>query len=928
MSNNPELQLEQALEADRLRQSEADLKKRAVGVDERVRSSGLQVTGPHVDEYDYVAADIAGTPFTPMEGGGVDLPNRFHKDTYIAGRRVTDGKKIHDRKDPNGFGELGFTRWQKNYTNTENGSPPDTMEALVPLLAEHIQNGGTIENFQGPFDPAQVADAGEVLREVAQLDGIVQEMRARTAELPPEEEQPSEAPPLHIEDVQADADFVAASRVIRDWFIVEDAMHGADPDVEVTDLEVAEDMVEELGATFGSAWKMASLIRAIDSGDMPPEVQQAYQYALQQYDRLTPWSMDVFQGTLTGLVQDLPGYLATGGVGLAAAKASAKYAAVKYLMAKLMASKGAQMATTMAAMSTTASVESGAFGAGEEYTRQKIQGVENFNRVWQAGTNSAIAGAIVAVPFGFLAMKPGRDFVRRAYFQIADEVGRSPPPMKRQGGWVKISESDTYNGIPKTIDDLGQPLADSQGTHYYSNLYREAVEGGLIGKNATDPLKYLDLLEKRQQAGKFKGYEVQEARLAEWLKSKADAGETVNLHEVDDYLWANRPRVNSLLSTTDDFKGPGSEMYNVGKMPEDIRRSAGVAAVKDNFFDVEQVADVEGRKAWRIYNKITEQEMISTAPGNDLSIQAQNMVRGMSDDEVLQLVRQHDKGVLLGAPRYGEPIGNRGSPTIVKGHNANDYQEFRLFLPYGGMDNVDDIAMERFQDSYEALSDYNKKRVNRIKEFAQDRRPEQSFRDTQHHYPLEHNRLAQIRTQKLYSADGQPVLAVNEIQSDLRKALKQYEVESQGGLFDIEDEMGNVIKPPDPQAIAGWLEMSVHRTMQLAEKQGYRQVAVPIDREMIKSIQLWEEKDVSEGVLRAYDNIARLIKRDKKLRKTWGITDISEAQVAAEAGGLPMEQKMLVITFDPPAGAKPIYGVGVVAGSSGSMAVDEQSEDK
>lgn len=919
---NNDLETAKSMDRDNQMQLDADNAKLSEGVQERLRTSGLDVTGPSIDAYDYVGADRAGTPFVPAEGGGVNLPNKFNQNQYVAGRRVSDGVKVSNRKDPNGFGAEGFKRMQEGYINTETGSPPEAMNAVMPLMAEHVQNGGKLEDFESPYGEAMATDAYQTLGATASIQALAQELRL----LPePVDAAPvgEEAPALTLEDVASDPEFVTAGRVIRGYFGLDDDSDEAPPD----DAVMAEDLIEEMAATFSSAWKMGSIIYGIESGDMSPETQAAYAYAFEVYDKFTPWSMDVLQGTLTGIVQDAPGYVGTGGIGAIAAKAASKKAMIQQVMKLLARNKGK---TTVATMSVSGASEGFVFGAGEEATRQKVSGEENFDRVWRQGTNTAIAGAVLMVPFGVVASKPGRDFVKKSYNMIADEIGRSKSPMNSQGGWIRVSESETYNGIPTGIDDMGVPMADSSGTSYYSNLYRTAVEDGLIGNKETDPLKYLGVLKRRQLKGNFRGYEMQEARLEEFLQGKADAGETVNKDVVDDYLWANRPRVNSLLSTADDYTGVASEMTLLEKNPKKLRRSAAVTVVKDNFFNTEEVMNDQGEKAWKITNKITKQTEITQSPGTYLSDSTRGMIANMSDDQVVQLVREYDRNTLLGPPRWGRDIGGKGSPTIIKGENANGYQELRLFLPYGGMDNVDDIAGDRFGDAFKNLTERQQKRVNRIKGFAAEKRPE-SFRDTQH-YPLEQNRLVHVRTQELFQPQngGQRVLGVNELQSDLNQALKRSDKETEGGAYVIEDSAGNEIKQPDKQATEGWINMTVNRTLQLAQQQGYTKVALPVDPDMIKSIQLWEDKDVVPGVVRFYEKLGLMIKKDKKLAKAWGIESVQLEDVAGAPDGQFVPQKMMVITFDPAKGAKqkPIYGIGATAGAGGALSIDAKKEEE
>ena len=931
--NNAELELSKAMDQDAQAQNDAENEQASEGVQERLRTSGLDVTGPSSEDYDYVGADRAGTPFTPIDTGGVNLPNKFNQNRYVAGRRVSDGMKVHSRNDPNGFGAEGFKRLQGSYINTETGAPPEAMDSTMLLMAEHVQNGGTLEDFDDPTGMA--SDAHQTLKATSAIQAIAHELRS----LPPSEDVApvADAPALTLEDVVLDPQFIAAGRVLRDHFGMDDTksemqagrpVPGTEEKVEVGDEEIAEDMIEEIAATFSSAWKMGALIYAIESGDMSPDTQAAYAYAFDVYDKISMWNPDVLKGTARGIGMDVPLYAAGGGIGTAIAKSAAKTTMVKHVMSRLAAHK---LATGAGVGAAVGAVESGGFGMAEEATRQKVSGQDNMDKVWNTGANQALVGAMFMTPFGALLSKPGRDFVKRAYHSIADNVGRAKTPMNAKEDWVPVSGSETHKDNPVTLADMGVPMADSAGTEYYSRLYRTAVEDGLISNKETNPLQYLKVLKKRMAMGRFKVYELQESRLEEFLQGKADTSESVNKDMVDDFLWANRPRVHFTVSSEFDFTAPGSESTRFTESPTFQRRAAASTAFKNNVFEVEEVVDAQGRTAAKVTNTRTGIVEVTDSPEIFIINQTQAMLKGMTDDEVVNVVRTFDNEAMLGPPRYGKDVGGKGSPTIIKGVNANNYKEFKLMLPYGGMDNVDDIAMDRFGDTFDNLTERAKKRVLRIKDFSAERRPGESYRHPQH-YPLDHNRLAMVRTQELFQPQngGQRVLAVNEIQSDMYQTLKQSDKDTDGGNIIMEDSAGNEIKQPEQQATAGWLEMTVNRTLQLAEQQGYNKVAFPVDPDMIQSIQLWRDKDISQGVLDFHRILAKMIKKDKRLAKTWGIESVQLEDVAAAPDGGVVPQQMMVITFDPTKnkGPKPIYGIGVTSGAGGTLSIDAKSEDE
>lgn len=950
--NNVELALSKSMDRDAEAQNEAENAKASEGVQERLRTSGLDVTGPSSDDYDYIGADRAGTPFTPVEEGGVNLPNKYNQNRYVAGRRVSDGIKVHDRNDPNGFGAEGFKRMQESYINTETGAPAEAMDAVVPLMAEHIQNGGTLEDFDDPTGMG--ADAYATLKATATISGIVQELRTIKSGADQALEDtfgPITAPPvpagegppsLTLEDVGADPEFVTAARVIRQHFGLDEKKSGGDEAIqdtfgtgdeeELDDAGAAEDLIEEMAALTSSAWKMGSLIYSIESGDMSPETQAAYAYAFDVYDRFTPWSMDVLQGGIAGIFIDAPMYAAGGGLGMLAAKLATKKVMVQTVM-KLLAKN--QVKATMAVGATAGAVESGGFGALEEATRQKVSGEENFGKVWQAGANNAIAGAVLMTPFSALLVKPGREFVKRAYHSIADKIGGDKTPINAKNDWMTVSDSETYRGVPEELEDLGVPMADSSGSSYYSRLYREAVEGGLIGNKETDPLQYLAVIQKRKASGAFKANELQSSKLVEFLQGKSDAGETVNKDIVDDYLWANRPQVNSLLSSAFDFTGPASERLKSGKDAiGNLRKEAAHNVVKNNFYKVEEMVDANGLQSFRVTNKYTKESEITNDVDVAINDQTLNMLGDLSDDQVVGLVRRYDREALLGPPRYGKDVKGKGSPTIIKGHNENNYQELRIMLAYGGMDNADDIAVDRFGAVYKDLTEREQKRVGRIRGFAAERKPVKSFRDDKH-YPLEHNILVAVRTQTLFQPQngGQRVLAVNEFQSDLHETMKKTTEEDTEFFIDSSTDYGFEgmdVPGVERQGSEGWLEMAVNRTLQMAEKQGYNKVAIPVHPGMIQSIQLWSDDKISQKVLRIYRQLGKSLQNDKKLWKTWGIESVQLEDVSGAANGQSLPQQMMVITFDPTKskGAKPIYGIGAISGAGGAMNIDAKSEEE
>ena len=906
---------EQMNQAGVAKQKVMDEEARAT-LENRLKSTGVLTTGPPMDAYDYVGADRDGASLQeePGEGGGINLPTKHIKNLFFAGRRASNGEVMGQRYDPNGFGDEGHKRLSSSFINTKMGAPPEAMDGLVPLTIEHIQNGGTREDFESPYGTLMVDRAFEFLNDQGGIQTIAGQLD-QAPEVSPVDRSIEETE-ITPADLKADPEWNLATRALSEYYGFE----------ETDDATLTEDGIEEIAAVLTSNIKMAEIMYAIKSGDMPQHVVDSYLYMVSQYDRLSMWNMDILQGATTGIVNDLPLFFAGGGLGTTVVKAAGRQAAIQAFKSFLMNTTKGKVVAGMGIGAMSGGVEEAALGGMEEATRQTLEHgeVQDYTKVWSQTQTRGTQGAIFGAPFGALLSKPGRDGAIQAYHAVTDTIGRAgvSTPMTTQRGSIGTPASNAPKGIPQTIDDLGQPMADTNGDSYYSVLHETAMDNGIIKADETDPAKYLSVLTKRTQAGAIKPYEMEEARLGDFLQSKIAAGEKVSKEEVSDYLWANRPRVNSLVTNRYNWGEEGSEAFGT-KQLDYLRQSGAITVMKDNFFTSKRMKDGQ----WLITNKMDGTSEVTSNPAAFLTGAVDRMVGKMSDDQVVQMIRQYDKHQLFGELRYGSSISGRGSPTIVKGEFANNYQEMRLFIPYNGLDNVDDIASDRFGKNFADLSPAEKKRTENIKGFANI--PDKSFREATH-YALEHNRLVHVRTQELFTPGGERVLGVNELQSDLHQSLKNAPDDNQSFIdystdyaFD-EFEMDPVSKQPT----AGWVQMTLNRTMQLAQDQGYNKVAFPIDPDMIASIQLWDPEGVQPAVLNFYKNLAKKIKGDKRLAKSWGITSVEELDVASDSVGTLIPQKMLVISFDPTKAPKrkPIYGLSALATTAGATMLGEEQQ--
>ena len=934
-----ELQTSRIIDNARLSAEREAVDKAAEGLPDRLRSSGVLAKGPPQEQYDYEAADLNGVSFTADEGG-VSLPLKYKRGATYAGRDAATGTLYQRRNDPNGFGEAAVERMGAAYVNTEQGPSPEVMDGTIPLVIEHFQNGGTPEDIGFALNDDIKMASVEMVKSVASNQVIADKLRAMSMEPDPVsesetvEEPVEESPTLQFEDMVADESFVTSAATVAGYYMGEGGdmkvggnaveAEGATPEY------IAEKGIEEMAAVYSSMWKMGEIILAVENGSMPPDVQAAYLDMALKYQQYTPWSMDVAQGTLTGMANDLPIYAIMARTGKGTMAAAGKQKAFAYMIQKLSHSTAGKVALGTAPVAAAGGIEGGMLGAGGEKMEQTLSSEDDWKQVFAQGTNEALAGMLLATPFGALFNnQPGRDFIKRSLHEIADGMGRVKTPMNTQGGWVGIESKDMgHTSLPEATD-LGVPMADANDPGYYSPIRDQIIEGNLMPKDpnkGTDPAVLLSKLKAGTRKGTIRGYELQDARVEEFLQGKIDAGEKVNAVDMDDFLWANRPRVNSLISSGTDYSDPESMNFML-KDPARLRQSALVSVLKDNYFTTEVVQNADGQKAWRITNKLTGDVEVTQAPGK-LDRAVRDIIEEMPSEQVVATIRAHDSKQLLGPSRWGKRIGDRGRPMIINTEDyANNYQEIRLFLPYEGLKNPETVAMERFGDSFDNLTPDQQARVGKIQEYGNT--PENAFMDDQH-YPLEHNRLVHIRTQELYQPQhgGERVLAVNEFQSDMHEGLKKADKETEGGQFIVENSDGTEKVMPSKQASEGWVQMSLHRTFQVAQAQGYNKVAIPVDENMIAKIQLWkEDKDKSKRVIRFYDMVKKLIGKDKRLQEAWGITDIRMDHVAAAPDGQYVDEKMFVITFDPPEGKKPIYGIAAVGGAEGATMLDDEEKE-
>ena len=988
---------------------------------ETLRKSGLVTNGPSTEQYDYAAAEISEDP-----EGGYNMPNIGQKHVYPAGRNLQTGEVVQKRNDPDGLGAEGAKRYGESYYNTERGEPAKIFEATVPLYMEHLQNGGTMEDFPLPVSDEVKQRTQEAVESLAKLDATQANLaKTEYQEVPLPV---SESESITREAYAANPAVITATKILSEY--IAPGLFSGEPGDEAAMIEKS---IEELSAVKASFWKMADIIIDVESGNMPDEVRDAYITLLTEHAKIPDMDADVWQGVATGLLADTPLMLATGGVSSLALKTVGKQAAVRTLLGKLMQSTTGKLTQAAIVSGSAGGAEGGAAGASESLMMQGLEdgpGDKNWERVFDSMWTGTKWGAALGVPFGPLLSQPGRDgiryMMRNASDMMADAGVRTD--MAAQSGSVGVPKPDpSYNGltVPEARSDLGVRFADPSMDEFYSRLQDTLIgENPMMGKKPQPAAQLLKTLEGARAKGqKFSGYELQEAGVIKWLESQGDGN--VSRDMMEDYLYANSPRTNILVSSMTDWEGPGSASYKgAANAPDMLRRTAALDVFQDRFFDEEIIlqpvdmtlaiasskrfgVDVDYRMAaldkaedldasglslpedlplmstkpqlaardypnaeghtqalWQWADrkakarvagepfseavpmpeprseeivKLTDLRDGSTTltkdPHSHTSAAAREATANMTDDAIIEMIDLHDKTKLLAPPKYGK--------FTITGEASNSYQEIRITLPYDGVTNPDTIAMERFGSSYADLTHGNKTRVDRTMEYA--RAPEVNFRSALH-MPLEHNRLSTVRTQEFYTPDQERVLAVNELQSDMAVAMRKNDGKPDMELALTEDltdpmwldagESAPDIPKPSLQPTKGWMEQSVNRIFQVADEQGYKQVAFPVDPAMIKQIQGWTDEMAGMGnaksTVRFYETLAKYLKKDKTLAKTWGISSIELGHVGAAPGGEFASEKMLIIKFNASKnkGAKPIYGIAAISGAEGAtMVSDSESED-
>jgi len=577
------LTFREAQEIDRSIQRDTDeaSTERMKTFDRDMRKTNVVTNGPSEEIYDYQAGYNDNVNFQ-QEDGSVRFPNKYTRDLTIAGRDISTGERQITREDPDGFGKAGYDGMRNSFTDNVNGQPNEDYDPMVYLAMEHLQNGGKRGDFALPFDPEMTSRSFDTVDAIMGIDNIGKEIDAVNAEAPealasPDYRDIERGDPddetLTEEQLGADAKWIEAGNLI--------AKHRG---VDVAAENLNETAIEEMAYITNNTLSLGNLVYSYESGDMDEPTAKAYAYALQQYDRLTMFNGNVFQGALMGIATD-PLTYSTAAIGKLAVMAVTKKAGLRFAIRRLLATKGGQVAATAGAASAAGAYEGGAIGTAYETARQAVGGEGyNLKEIGIQGLSGSIAGGIFGAGLGAALSTPARKGIVDAYTSVTDYIAETSVKqmgtLEAQRGAVSLTGMNRkiteVPPTPETTSDFGVYMAGNAKfkTSWHTTLstnvsarWDKSFQTGGASEKPIKPERVLEELDrwmKKPEAGveSFKDYEIENTGLHHYLNSKVEAKEKVTKEEVEDFLWANEPIINSNVSSRDNYTQKGHQSYD------------------------------------------------------------------------------------------------------------------------------------------------------------------------------------------------------------------------------------------------------------------------------------------------------------------------------------------------------------------------------
>lgn len=708
------LKTAKGLEGYQKQQDDAQRAKDMEGYDDALRQSGLNVfvegdprslpnVTPDSPKYDFEAAYLNKVPFKSKEQGGSDLPNKFMAKPYVAGRNIRTGEVVERRNDPDGFGEVGAREFGNSFTNSVMGLAPEAADGVLHLAFEHAQNGGQRDDFDVPAPDEMVDTAWSVVEDAQSIYGITNALHTDAEALeaePPTENagQAAERPKkLKTEELFAVDGWLDNARVVAEYM-------GGTAD---SDEELHKAAVEEMALTASSFWKMGTLIYEIETGKMPPEVAESLLFMVDHYEQLTMLDWDVAKGTLVGIGTD-PGTYLLGGAGGVAAKLLGRQTIMQAFKNRLMASAGGKMTAAAGPGALIGGIEGGAFmGQYEAYMQSVRQEQRDWGRMASEGGWGAVAGVLIGAPFGVAFSKSGREAGKDYFAEVGRRIaetnlmdsGGTPAAQRGSFSWRDITGTSKPQ-LPPNSTDFGVRMADGGKAHgeYYSRMARlvagdDGAWASAFGNKPVDPQRAIDMMTVWQQrgfAGKetFSADELQNTATIEFLQEKIALGEKVSRFEIEDWLYATAPRVNSLVSGQSDFMDAGSKYYLPLGQQRRLHEET-VGAVADRAFIVRGGnVTPEAQAAAQEVNQQTKQYESSYAAWLDsLTEDLLNDALDLSDPIVMNRITppQVPQALKDAAPDHAEIIEATRSKAI-KDFKAGNYGDlvstgFPEYLP-------------------------------------------------------------------------------------------------------------------------------------------------------------------------------------------------------------------------------------------------------
>lgn len=790
--------------------------ERSTEVERKIDNTLATVPGdlPPRNMYDYKKAAEGGALLTPDKNGGIDIPNQHAKRgmMQVAGYDVSSGQKyFNDFQDEDKFIFDGVQSLKNSKHNSVLGVPVEDASGLSMVAYGALKEGQEYDGFSQsvPKDwGSQKAQAWRAAQQ-AQFRKAYTDGELDFETLP-------DAPQIDIQTEYAEEDLSVNEGWLADAAVMFQHLQGEPYQGDPQGLH--EWMVDTYSKINSPAWGGVLMTRAAFA---PDTVKQAM-YRSHTVYMGTDMSWNQFGRGLKYTMMDPTTYLTLGG------------GAVAGKMGMAIASRNMHrlLAASMSA-SAVGAIEGGAYTTLDDFYRQRVDVQAGMQEGYdpqqgaEAGAMGAAGGAVLgaAIP---PAAEYGGKLIRKGWEKAGPTVmegvvsganqinrkftGLDLPLMMQMADTTGPIDVDPANPLMKIYrgDDLpietpGKTV-DPQAffSRAHMNIFGPEKKTGnwekAYGPRVDKRVNPDDLMEKMaawQRGDPQKGvppvsmYELNNMGIPDYLRVKSQKGETVNRGEIEDLMYARQPRFrvgvmnfeegapvpeNMAALPTIDPDQLGARLADTPWVMNMARNYPVTFKPAADFADDPKYAD----GAWAYKDPETGEERIYSAAANTaddvlgyVQSDLRRMTKNLTPVQKLQLSQQSDRNLLKGNPFEMTHAFQNMTIGAKEDQYANNYREVRMFTEYNGSD-PDTVARERFGKPLDQLSDEGKnsekKRATRTAEMYYD---PARYNET-NHFPLDVNRLSAARVHDTWTEDGDKVMFVNEIQSDLKNAVMRH----------------------------------------------------------------------------------------------------------------------------------------------------------